>query len=111
MFRFLVFHGGSGSSKEEINTAVGHGVVKMNVDTDTQFAYMMGMRASLSVNIWWILFNLFFPHPTQDFFESKKEYLRAQVGNPEGLDKPNKKVIIARILQRVRLISPVITVL
>ena len=45
--RFLVFHGGSGSSKEEINTAVGHGVVKMNVDTDMQFAYMMGMRASI----------------------------------------------------------------
>lgn len=42
--RFLVFHGGSGSSKEEIQTAVGHGVVKMNVDTDTQFAYMAGIR-------------------------------------------------------------------
>jgi fructose/tagatose bisphosphate aldolase len=48
--RFLVFHGGSGSSKEEINIAVGHGVVKMNVDTDTQYAYMTGMRASISVH-------------------------------------------------------------
>lgn len=49
VFRFLVFHGGSGSSKEEINTAVGHGVVKMNVDTDTQYAYTVGMRASISL--------------------------------------------------------------
>jgi fructose/tagatose bisphosphate aldolase len=50
VFRFLVFHGGSGSSKEEINTAVGNGVVKMNVDTDMQFAYMAGMRASISLS-------------------------------------------------------------
>lgn len=46
---FLVFHGGSGSSKEEIHTAVQNGVVKMNVDTDTQFAYLVGMRVSLAV--------------------------------------------------------------
>jgi fructose-bisphosphate aldolase class II len=45
----LVFHGGSGSSKEEIHTAVQNGVVKMNVDTDTQFAYLVGMRVSLAV--------------------------------------------------------------
>ncbi|KAF8234467.1 hypothetical protein L208DRAFT_1451643 [Tricholoma matsutake] len=76
---FLVFHGGSGSSKEEINTAVGHGVVKMNVDTDTQYAYTVGMR---------------------DFFESKKEYLKAQVGNPEGPDKPNKKYYDPRVWVR-----------
>ena len=42
--RYLVFHGGSGSMKEEINTAVGNGVVKMNVDTDTQYAYLVGIR-------------------------------------------------------------------
>ena len=42
--RYLVFHGGSGSTKEEINTAVGNGVVKMNVDTDTQYAYLVGIR-------------------------------------------------------------------
>jgi fructose/tagatose bisphosphate aldolase len=42
--RYLVFHGGSGSTKEEINTAVGNGVVKMNVDTDTQYAYLIGIR-------------------------------------------------------------------
>ncbi|KAJ7174247.1 hypothetical protein C8R46DRAFT_1080454, partial [Mycena filopes] len=60
---YLVFHGGSGSTKEEIKTAVGHGVVKMNVDTDTQFAYLIGIR---------------------DFVISKKEYIQTQVGNPEG---------------------------
>lgn len=44
MNRFLVFHGGSGSTKEEIKTAVQNGVVKMNVDTDTQYAYLTGIR-------------------------------------------------------------------
>jgi fructose/tagatose bisphosphate aldolase len=42
--RYLVFHGGSGSTEEEINTAVGNGVVKMNVDTDTQYGYLVGIR-------------------------------------------------------------------
>lgn len=68
---YLVFHGGSGSTKEEIKTAVDNGVVKMNVDTDTQFAYLVGIR---------------------DFVNNKKDYLQKQVGNPEGADKPNKKV-------------------
>lgn len=68
---FLVFHGGSGSSKDEIHTAVQNGVVKMNVDTDTQFAYLAGIR---------------------DFVQNKSGYLQSQVGNPEGQDKPNKKV-------------------
>ncbi|BGP30119.1 Fructose-bisphosphate aldolase 1 [Rhodotorula toruloides] len=67
---YLVFHGGSGSSKDEITTAVKNGVVKMNVDTDTQYAYMEGMR---------------------DYFGHYADYLRGQVGNPEGQDKPNKK--------------------
>jgi len=76
---FLVFHGGSGSTKEEIKTAVGHGVVKMNVDTDTQFAYLAGIR---------------------DFVQKKAAYLATQVGNPEGADKPNKKYYDPRVWVR-----------
>ncbi|KAG6874005.1 hypothetical protein C0995_007962 [Termitomyces sp. Mi166 len=76
---FLVFHGGSGSTKEEIATAVSHGVVKMNVDTDTQFAYLTGIR---------------------DFILNKKDYLLQQVGNPEGADKPNKKYYDPRVWVR-----------
>jgi len=76
---YLVFHGGSGSTKEEINTAVDHGVVKMNVDTDTQFAYLAGIR---------------------DFVLQKKDYLLTQVGNPEGADKPNKKFYDPRVWVR-----------
>ena len=67
---FLVFHGGSGSSKEEFVEAIGYGVVKVNVDTDMQYAYMSGIR---------------------DYILSKKDYLAAPVGNPDGDDKPNKK--------------------
>ncbi|KAG8903467.1 Fructose-bisphosphate aldolase 1 [Tulasnella sp. 403] len=76
---FLVFHGGSGSTKEEIATAVSNGVVKMNVDTDTQFAYLAGIR---------------------DFITKKKDYLQSQVGNPEGEDKPNKKFYDPRVWVR-----------
>lgn len=76
---FLVFHGGSGSSKSEITTAVKAGVVKMNVDTDTQWAYMIGFR---------------------DYFAAKKDYLDTQVGNPEGEDKPNKKHYDPRVWVR-----------
>ncbi|RDB15432.1 Fructose-bisphosphate aldolase [Hypsizygus marmoreus] len=76
---FLVFHGGSGSTKEEINTAVSYGVVKMNVDTDTQWAYLVGIR---------------------DFVEKKNGYLKTQVGNPEGADKPNKKYYDPRVWVR-----------
>ncbi len=60
---YLVFHGGSGSSKQEIKTAVENGVVKMNVDTDTQWAYMEGFR---------------------DYFLKNQDYVKTQVGNPEG---------------------------
>lgn len=67
---FFVFHGGSGSEKHEIKKARECGVVKMNVDTDTQWAYCTGLR---------------------DFFGKNVEYLKSQVGNPEGADKPNKK--------------------
>ncbi|KAF8164787.1 fructose 1,6-bisphosphate aldolase [Crassisporium funariophilum] len=76
---YLVFHGGSGSSKEEISTAVSNGVVKMNVDTDTQFAYLIGIR---------------------DFVTKKKDYLQKQIGNPEGADKPNKKYYDPRVWVR-----------
>ena len=71
----FVFHGGSGSSKEEISEAVSYGVVKMNIDTDTQWA---------------------FTHPVQEYMESKAPYLHSQIGNPEGEDKPNKKYIDPR---------------
>ncbi|KAH8084295.1 fructose-bisphosphate aldolase [Cristinia sonorae] len=76
---FLVFHGGSGSTKEEIKTAVENGVVKMNVDTDTQFAYLAGIR---------------------DFIQNKAGYLQTQVGNPDGADKPNKKYYDPRVWVR-----------
>jgi fructose-bisphosphate aldolase class II len=70
---FLVFHGGSGSTKDEITRAVKAGVVKMNIDTDTQWAYMEGFR---------------------DYFLGKQDYLKTQVGNPDGEDKPNKKYYV-----------------
>jgi len=76
---YLVFHGGSGSEKHEIKTAVDNGVVKMNVDTDTQFAYLIGIR---------------------DFCKNKAGYLQTQVGNPEGADKPNKKFYDPRVWVR-----------
>ncbi|MCK9546739.1 MAG: class II fructose-bisphosphate aldolase [Sulfurospirillaceae bacterium] len=66
----FVFHGGSGSSLEEIREAVSYGVVKMNIDTDTQWAYWDGVRA---------------------YVEKYEGYLQGQIGNPEGNDKPNKK--------------------
>lgn len=66
---FLVFHGGSGSEKHEIATALQSGVVKMNVDTDTQWAYWSGLLK---------------------FYKAKEGYLQGQIGNPEGPDKPNK---------------------
>jgi len=67
---FLVMHGGSGSTQEEIQTAVSAGVVKMNIDTDTQWAYWQGVR---------------------DFEAKNKNFLQSQIGNPTGADKPNKK--------------------
>ena len=66
----FVFHGGSGSSLEEIREAIGYGVIKMNIDTDLQFAYTEGAR---------------------DYMTNKLEYLKTQIGNPEGDDLPNKK--------------------
>ncbi len=65
----FVFHGGSGSSLEEIREAVSYGVVKMNIDTDTQWAFWDGVR---------------------DYEAKYKDYLQSQIGNPDGADKPNK---------------------
>jgi len=75
----FVFHGGSGSSQEEIREAISYGVIKMNIDTDTQWAYWLGIR---------------------DYYESNKGYLQAQIGNPEGADKPNKKKYDPRVWLR-----------
>lgn len=66
----FVFHGGSGSSLEEIREAIGYGVIKMNIDTDMQFAFTEGVR---------------------DYMVNNLEYLKTQIGNPEGDDIPNKK--------------------
>ncbi len=66
----FVFHGGSGSSLEEIREGISYGVIKMNIDTDLQYAYMTGIR---------------------EYFNEKSPYLKAQIGNPEGEDVPNKK--------------------
>jgi fructose-bisphosphate aldolase class II len=66
----FVFHGGSGSTVEEIREAIGYGVVKMNIDTDLQFAFTEGVR---------------------DYVDEKMDYLRTQIGNPEGDELPNKK--------------------
>src|SRR5690554_3001559 len=66
----FVFHGGSGSSIEEIREAISYGVIKMNIDTDLQFAFTEGIR---------------------DYMTSKIDYLKTQIGNPDGNDVPNKK--------------------
>ena len=66
----FVFHGGSGSTVEEIREAIGYGVVKMNIDTDMQYAFMCGIR---------------------NYFTDHNAYLQSQIGNPDGDDIPNKK--------------------
>ncbi len=71
----FVFHGGSGSSQAEIREAVSYGVIKMNIDTDTQWA---------------------FTHPIKSYMDEKSAYLKSQLGNPEGADAPNKKHIDPR---------------
>lgn len=73
---YLVMHGGSGSTEEEIKTAVSAGVVKMNIDTDTQWAYWDGTRAFIAEN---------------------SDYLQGQIGNPKGPDAPNKKYYDPRV--------------
>jgi len=66
----FVFHGGSGSSQAEIREAISYGVIKMNIDTDTQWAFWEGVL---------------------NFYKKNSGYLQGQIGNPEGDDKPNKK--------------------
>ena len=66
----FVFHGGSGSSVDEIREAIDYGVIKMNIDTDMQYAYMSGVR---------------------DYFIKNIDYLKSQIGNPDGEENPNKK--------------------
>ncbi|MGE8433432.1 MULTISPECIES: class II fructose-bisphosphate aldolase [Chryseobacterium] len=75
----FVFHGGSGSTLEEIREAIDYGVIKMNIDTDLQFAYTEGVR---------------------DYMVNNVEYLRTQIGNPEGEEKPNKKFYDPRVWVR-----------
>ena len=66
----FVFHGGSGSTLEEIRESIGYGVIKMNIDTDLQFAFTEGIR---------------------DYMQGKAAYLANQIGNPDGAEQPNKK--------------------
>lgn len=66
----FVFHGGSGSSREEIREAISYGAIKMNIDTDMQWAFWDGVK---------------------NYYKANEGYLQAQIGNPEGDDKPNKK--------------------
>lgn len=75
----FVFHGGSGSTVEEIREAISYGAVKMNIDTDMQYAFMSGVR---------------------DYFSSNAEYLKNQIGNPDGDDIPNKKFYDPRVWLR-----------
>ena len=75
----FVFHGGSGSSVDEIREAIDYGVIKMNIDTDLQYAYMTGAR---------------------DYFSEKEDYLQSQIGNPDGEDSPNKKHYDPRVWVR-----------
>ena len=76
---FLVMHGGSGSTDVEIATAVANGIVKMNIDTDTQWAYWDGLRKYEAEN---------------------RDFLQGQIGNPKGADKPNKKFYDPRVWVR-----------
>jgi fructose-bisphosphate aldolase, class II len=75
----FVFHGGSGSTQEEIREAISYGAVKMNIDTDMQYAYMEGIR---------------------NYMADKSGYLQSQIGNPEGAEKPNKKYYDPRVWLR-----------
>lgn len=65
----FVFHGGSGCTREEIREAISYGAIKMNIDTDIQWSFWEGIK---------------------EYYNKKKDYLQAQLGNPDGADKPNK---------------------
>ncbi len=75
----FVFHGGSGSLQSEIREAIDYGVIKMNIDTDMQWAFWEGIK---------------------NFYKEKEAYLQAQLGNPEGADAPNKKFYDPRVWLR-----------
>jgi fructose-bisphosphate aldolase class II len=75
----FVFHGGSGSSPDEIAEAISYGVVKMNIDTDLQWALWDGIR---------------------QYEADKHDYLQSQIGNPDGADRPNKKLYDPRVWLR-----------
>ncbi|ACR11081.1 fructose-bisphosphate aldolase, class II [Teredinibacter turnerae T7901] len=75
----FVFHGGSGSTQEEIKEAISYGVIKMNIDTDTQWATWEGVM---------------------NYYKENEGYLQGQIGNPEGEDKPNKKYYDPRVWLR-----------
>ncbi|MBS7332705.1 class II fructose-bisphosphate aldolase [Faecalibacter bovis] len=80
----FVFHGGSGSTLEEIREAISYGVIKMNIDTDLQYAYMEGVRK---------------------YFDANVAYLQGQIGNPEGAEVPNKKYYDPRVWLRAGEVS------
>ncbi len=75
----FVFHGGSGSTKEEIREGISYGVIKMNIDTDIQWAYWEGIL---------------------EFYKKNEGYLQGQLGNPTGADAPNKKFYDPRVWLR-----------
>jgi fructose-bisphosphate aldolase class II len=75
----FVFHGGSGSSQEEIRAAISYGAIKMNLDTDMQWAFWDGIR---------------------QYYLKHEGYLQGQIGNPEGEDMPNKKYYDPRMWLR-----------
>lgn len=76
---YFVFHGGSGSPQHQIREAIGYGAIKMNIDTDLQWAFWEGIK---------------------DFYQKNEAYLQGQLGNPEGADKPNKKFYDPRVWLR-----------
>ena len=76
---YFVFHGGSGSPQNQIREAIGYGAIKMNIDTDLQWAFWEGVM---------------------DNYKKNEQYLQAQLGNPEGDDKPNKKYYDPRVWLR-----------
>ena len=75
----FVFHGGSGSTVDEIREGISYGVIKMNIDTDMQYAFMSGIR---------------------DYFDDKSDFLKSQIGSPDGDDSPNKKYYDPRVWLR-----------
>ncbi|RYY40469.1 MAG: class II fructose-bisphosphate aldolase [Chitinophagaceae bacterium] len=76
---YFVFHGGSGSPQNQIREAISYGAIKMNIDTDLQWAYWEGVL---------------------EFYKANEAFLQGQLGNPEGADKPNKKYYDPRVWQR-----------